>query len=211
MKSINQEIADILNQDIALQKCLKRSIINIRALAHYVLKEYNLTYTLDAVISAIRRYDVDNVSILNLKSANRVFSEMLISTKDNVAMILLRDGQFNIISKDFLQDKKLRDNVRLIKGKETVSLFVNQKDLDSKIALFPSSSVLDVQQGLSEIRLRFQKDIRGIKGVIARVTSELALLDINIEQVLYTFPDVLLYVKENDLVQAHKSLLALKR
>ena len=210
MKSVNQEIAAILNKDVALQKCLKRDIINTRALAQAILKEHLLTYSLDAIISAIRRYDLEDISLLNSKESKEAFSKMLISTKDNVTMIVIQDALFQTVAQDFLNEKKLKDNIRIVKGKETVSLFVNQKDLDLKLKLFPASQTIEVQKNLSEIRLHFQGDVRKIKGIVARVTSELAMLDINIEQIFYTFPDVLLYVKEGDLVKAHQSLLTLK-
>ncbi len=210
MKSVNQEIAAILDKDMALQKCLKREVINTRALAQVLLKEHLLPYSLDAIISAIRRYDLEDISILNSKESKEAFSKMLISTKDNVTMIVIKDALFKVIAQDFLNEQKLKDNVRLLKGKETISLFVNQKDLEFKLKLFPSSHVVEMQKNLSEIRLHFSGDVRKIKGIIARVTSELAMLDINIEQIFYTFPDVLLYVKEENLVKAHQSLLTLK-
>ena len=211
MKSVNVEIAGILNKHISIQKCLKRKIINVRSLAKFLISEYDLRFSLDAVISAVRRYDVENVSLLGSKGALKMFTRMSISTKDNVAKIMLKDSAFKEICQDFLSKKLLKENARVIKAKETVALVVSQKDLQKKLALFKSSDILSVEKNLAEIRLHFPKDIQNIKGVIGRTGAELATHDINIEEVIYSIPDMLLYVKEKSLVEAHRVLLELKK
>ncbi len=210
MKSINQEIAEILQKDIALQKCLKRDLINTRSLARQLIKEYNFSYSMDAVISAIRRYDLENISLLSSEAQN-AFKKMSITTKDNVARLTLHDHAFTTIAQDTITKKILKENIRLIKSKETITLLVSQKDIEKKIALFDKSDIINIQHNLTEIRLQFAQDIINIKGIVARVASELALCDINIEEIIYSMPDLLLYVREEDLVSAHKALLEIKK
>ena len=210
MKSINAEIANLLNKHVSIQKCLKREIVNVRALAAFMIKTYNLEHSLDAVISAIRRYDLEQVSLIGSKEALRMFTKMSISTKDDVAKIVLRDRAFREICQDYLGAKLLKENARIIKAKETITLVVSQKELQKKLSLFKSSDILLVEKNLAELRLHFPKDIQNIKGVIGRAGAELATHDINIEEVVYSIPDMLLYVKEKSLVEAHRVLLELK-
>ncbi len=209
MKSINQEINNILNKHISIQKCLKRGIINIRSLAKFLISEYGLRYTLDSVISAIRRFDLDEISLLSSETKKN-FSKMTISTKDNVTRIILKDRAFKDICSDFLGKRVLKENCRVLKSKETVTLVVNQKDLEKKLALFKDSDIIEIQKDLSEIRLKFPKDISKIKGIVSRITSELATRDINIEEIFYNIPDLLIYVKETNLIQAHHALREIK-
>ena len=210
MKSINQEINSILNKHISIQKSLKRGIINIRSLAKHIINEYELKYTLDSVISAIRRFDLDEMSLLASKKAEQHFSKMIIATKDNVSRIVLKDRAFKEICVDFLGKKILKTNCRILKSKETVTLIVSQKDLKKKLALFKEADIIETQKDLAEIRLKFPKDISKIKGIIARITSELTTRDINIEEIFYNIPDLLIYVKESNLVQAHHALREIK-
>jgi len=210
MKSVNQEISDILQKDIALQKCLKRDLINTRSLARQLIKDNNLSYSLDAVISAIRRYDLENISLLSSEAQN-AFKKMSITTKDNITRLTLHDHAFTNIAQDFITKKFLKENLRLIKSKETVTLLVSQKDIEKKISLFDKSDIINIQKDLTEIRLQFTQDITSIKGIVARVASELALCDINIEEIIYSMPDLLIYIREDDLVSAHKALLDIKR
>jgi len=210
MKSINAEITGILNKHVSIQKCLKRDIINIRSLARFIISEYHLKYSLDAVISAVRRYDLEHVSLIGSKGAMKMFTKMSISTKDDVAKIVVRDRAFKEICRDFLDKRLLKENARIIKAKETITLVVSQKDLQKKLDLFKPSDVMLVEKNLAELRLHFPKDIQNIKGVIGRAGAELATHDINIEEVIYSIPDMLLYVKEKSLVGAHRALLELK-
>lgn len=211
MKSINQEVANLLNKHISIQKCLKREIINIRALAKFLIKEYELAYPLDAVISAIRRYDLDNVSLISSQKAQEIFSQMLITTKDSIVRILLRERAFREVCEDFLNGKLLKENARMIKGKEVLTLVVSQKDLDQKLSLFKPGDILKVQKDLAEIRLHFPKTLHNVKGVVARITGELATREINIEEIIYSFPDILVYVKEDSLIEAHEALRKIKK
>ncbi|PIN73959.1 hypothetical protein COV20_02495 [Candidatus Woesearchaeota archaeon CG10_big_fil_rev_8_21_14_0_10_45_16] len=211
MKSVNQQVQAIIDKDIAVQKCLRRGIINTRSLARDLIKSHNLPHSTDAVISALRRYDVDEISLSSSKEASDLFNKMAVSTKDGVARILLRDSAFKEISDDYLNKKLLKNNFRIVRAKETITLIVNQRDIEKKLALFKASDVLETEKDLSEIRLHFPKKIDEIKGILARITAELALRDINIKEVMYSIPDWLVYVKESDLIEAHRSLMELKK
>jgi hypothetical protein len=209
MRSVNKVIAGVINRDVYVQKCLKRGILNIRSLAKFLINKHDLNYSLDAVISAIRRYDLDEISLLEEKSD--VFSKMLISTKDHVAKVTIKEPAFKLICEDFLGKKVLRDNFRMNKSKETITVVLNQKDIDNKLKLFKDKDILNIQKGLSELRLHFTEDVTGIKGIIARIAGELAARDINIEDELHSMPDLMIYVKEKNLVKAHETLMKIKK
>ena len=211
MKSINQEISHILSKHLSIQKSLRKGIVNIRALAKYLISEYDLKYTMDAVISAIRRFDLDDISLLASRETDHYFSKMIVSTKDNVTRIILKDRAFKDICADFLGKRILKENCRILKSKETVTLIISQTDLEAKLSLFKESDIIETQIKLSEIRLQFPKDISKTKGVISRIASELAVRDINIEEIFYNIPDLLIYVKEDNLVQAHQALREIKK
>jgi aspartokinase len=210
MKSVNQKVERLINKHISVQKSLKRGIVNVRSLAKYLIKEYNLDDSLDAVISSIRRFDLDNLSVLGSKDAGKAFKKVSIFTKDNVAKIVLKDKAFKEVCEDFLGKKTLKENFRIVKGKEILTLIVNKKDLKNKSSLFKQADVLEVHDNLSEIRLHFPDDITMVKGVLSRLTSELSTRDINIMEIIISMPDILIYVKEINLVEAHQALRQIK-
>jgi aspartokinase len=210
MSSINQEIAKLINQHISIQKSLKRDIVNLRGLAKFLIKRYHLTYPVDGVISAIRRYDFGHFSEDKMELIQEVFSKMLLTTKDNVARIILKDSAFDKISKDYLEENILKKNLRIIKAKEQITLIVNQKNIEEKLGLFDKEDIVTVHKGLSEIRIQFQKDITFLKGIVSRITSELATRDINLVDIIFSMPDILVYVQEEDMLEALESLRKIK-
>ncbi len=208
--SINKEVSRILGRDIAILKCMMRGLINSRALARYIIKTYELSYSFEAVVSAVRRYNEYRLLQASDEVKN-IFKGVLVSTKDNVARVVVKDNAFTDICRDFLQGKRLKVNCRIIKSKETVTLILSQKDLEDKLSLFRRTDILAVQKDLSEIRLHFGKDFTGMKGIMARIAGELALQEVNIEDLLCSIPDILIYVKEESIISAHKSLMELKK
>ena len=184
MKSVNQQIAHLLSKYPSIQKCMKRDIINVRSLARFLKEKYQLPYTMDALISSIRRYDLDDVTIITSKEADEALSKVLISIKDNVAKIRLKDIAFKEICNDYIKEQILKKNTRLVKSKEIITLIVNQKDLEQKKSVFKEEDIMEIKKNLAEIRLQFSKDISNIKGILSRIIGELAIRDINLEEVI---------------------------
>ncbi|MBI5389492.1 hypothetical protein HZB01_03880, partial [Candidatus Woesearchaeota archaeon] len=56
MHTIRAQVWKAIETDAAAKKDLSRNVINVRALAKYLLSEYKINATLEAVISSIRRY-----------------------------------------------------------------------------------------------------------------------------------------------------------
>ena len=64
MTNITHFVWDFLNKHPAMQKSLKMGIVNVRALASYIIKQGKMDSSTHAVISAIRRYNAGNDSVL---------------------------------------------------------------------------------------------------------------------------------------------------
>ena len=60
MVSVNQRIWNIISKELCVERELLHGLINIRALAKYLIDKYSLNASLDSVISAIRRYEAIN-------------------------------------------------------------------------------------------------------------------------------------------------------
>ena len=210
MVSINQEIARLLNKHISIQKSLKREIINLRALAKFLIKQYNLNHPVDAVISAIRRYEGGFFADERFNQTNEAFNSMLITTKDNVARLVVKDNEFSKICEDYLDEQKLKKNFRLVKSKEELTLIVNQKDLKEKLVLFDKENILCMQENLSEIRLQFPIETALLKGLLSRLAAEITTRDINMMDIISSKTEILLYVEEKDLINSIDALRKIK-
>jgi aspartokinase len=208
-KQIIQRIVNnLLLKDISIQKDLQRGIINTRALALFLIKNYALQTSLDAVISAIRRFQSDETFAEN-KELENVFKDMVILTKNNIVSIKLKDNAFADIAKDFMNNQLLKKNLRLAKTKEYVRILISKNDFENKINVFKKDDILEIKQNLCEIRLVLSKDYNNTKGLLAKITSELALHNVNIYDTIICMPEILFYVDEKDLIAAQKSIIEL--
>ncbi|MFH1439412.1 MAG: hypothetical protein ABIG89_02525 [Candidatus Woesearchaeota archaeon] len=207
--NINRQIWNIISRDIALQKCLKDEIINNRALAKFLIKKHNLTYSLDAVLSAVRRY-VGEEFEEHAEEIEEAFSKIIILTKNNIASIKLKSDSFTNIANDHLTKQALKFNFRMAKTKEIIKLIVNQKDIEKKLHTFDQQYILDVTMNLCEIRIMLDKDATYVRGFISRISNELALHDVNIHDIIIAVPEILIYVDEKELINAQKCLMELK-
>ena len=206
--NIQRVVNNLLQQDISIIKNLQRGIINTRALASYLIINYHLDTSVDAVISAIRRFEKEES--MDDPNIAPVFKDLIILTKNNIAAIKLKDDAFYQIAKDYMADQLLKKNMRLIKSKEYIKILITQKELEQKLNLFNKEDVLEITQNLCELRLILSKDFNKTKGVLARVSSELALHNVNIYDTILCVPEILFYVEEKELLEAQKSILELK-
>lgn len=208
--SVNQHISKLLHSDIAIQKDLTRNLINMRALAKYVIKKYDVRASLDSVISAIRRFQSDELFEEEEKALLHIFKNALISTKNNMTVINtnLTEAEFH---KRFCKNNGHHHSIKLVTGSDGIRIITEQKELDNYKNLFTKDELINIESDLSEISVMVNEQASHTKGVIARLTSELAMSNINLYELIVAMPEFLVYVKQKDLVKAHDSLLKLSK
>ena len=207
--SINNVIWRLIAEDVSIQKELNRGLINIRGLARYLIDKHHLDASMDAVISAIRRYETEQIFEDNTKEIDAVLRSAIITTKNYVTCITVKEIEYPTIAKDFVGKNILKENFRLVKSKEFVKLYLNQKDIEKKTDLFKKENVLSVSKDLAEIRVTMHSKATETVGVLARISHEIALHGVSIHGIIIAVPELLLYVKSDDLVRGHKAVLGL--
>ncbi len=215
MTNITQSVWNILTQDLSIQKNLKRNLINIRALAKYIIREYQLKASIDSVISAIRRYSSNSSFYDNLHSVGSIFLNADIATKNNLVCLVLRQ-QSNIrqyldqVSK--ITDFEKRDTLRIIKGKKNMKIITDMVHLKKLKEFFSNEEDLEFKDNLSEIRMTLAgKKADYTKGVAARIVNELLTNQVNINEIIFCVPEIIIYVDQKDLLKAHESIVKLSR
>ena len=71
------------------------------------------------------------------------------------------------------------------------------------------NKIVKVEKELSEISIVVKETAVKTKGILARISNELALHGINLVEIIMDPPEFLIYVKEKDTVEAHKALFNL--
>lgn len=206
--NINQTVWKILESDLAIQKDISRHIINVRALAKHLLKQYELPASLDSVISAIRRFQGEEHFADDDKELHHIFRDSIISTKNNMACITLAISPKALFTKICASGDHL-PAFKVTTGSEETKVIVEQPHLDQVKGWFDKKDILSIDKDLSELLVVVSEKSVHTKGVLARIATELSLGNINIHELIMCPPEFIVYVKERDIVKAHEALLKL--
>jgi len=210
MTSITKQVWEILDNDITIKKDLERGIINVSALSQYILDTYQIQGSLDSVISAIRRYKSDETIQDDYVKITKTLQDAVISTKTNISLITLKNvtNTYKYIGTIMSHEDFLRNDVfRLIKTRFDVQIVVDRDSLTKAKSFFPESAVEDIRKGLVELSIQLTQKGWDTKGVLSRITNELATQGINIVMIFSVFPTISIFLDEKDLVKAHEALI----
>ena len=205
--SIKKDIWDILRTDMAIQKDLDRGLINTRALARYILKNYPVKAGFDTAIVAIREFRSEQVFQKEEQKLSRLFKDSAIKTRDNVACITLRRSGLEKVNRAFDRN----DVLRMVSGSSSIKIITDRDTLGEARAIFPAKDVIKVEEGLSELSVTLSEKVIKTKGILARIADEIALQNINIEELIICPPEFLIYVKQEDVIKTYEALLKLRK
>ena len=199
------EVWKILDTSPSIQREMSRGLINHSALARYIIEEKKVDATLDAVISAIRRYKIDHYEEL-FNTANSIICHSAISTKSKLANIsIIKDTETQkMLPKLFdLINFNRGDVLRIIQADESIKILVNEKNLEKIKKQFSKDKIIKIDDHLGEINMHLHPEAVNTPGIIAVVSNELAMNGINIMETMSCVPELLWFVKEEDLLSAY--------
>ena len=209
MTNINQTVWRLITQDASITMSLRRDMLNIRALALYLIKKHHLDASVDAVISAIRRYPMEKSVAESEERLSEIFKNSIIFTKSNMACITVEaDGIRNLIAN--FGEHGAHKNFRLIRGKKYTKVIVNESDLDIFKRYLKKEDIIDIKKGLGEVRIVLHEGSENMRGILAKITGAIALHEISISEFIMCFPDVLIYIHQKDLLRTHQAVLSVQ-
>lgn len=203
------EVWKFLDETPYIRMSMGKYLINTRALAKYIIKEKKLDTTVDAAISAIRRYDLESTTSI-LEKAHKVISKRIgLSTRSPLANIsLIKDDEIQkLLPKLFLLIQYNQGDVlRIIHADESIKVLVDEKNLGKVKKIFPENKIIRIDENLAEINIHQHPDARATPGIIAVISNELAMHNINIMENMSCFPEWLWFVEEKDLLKTYRIL-----
>lgn len=208
MNNINQKVHDILSSDLTLQKDLHRKIINVRALAKYLINMYQLKASIDAVISAIRRYDIKGKFEKFEVNVMDIFKGSLIATRSNLTCITASNTAKDKLPLILKQLSKIARTFNAIEGTNEFKLIID-KEYTNHIKKILGEDLKYIETDLGEVRIVLKKEAIKTTGVLAKIANEISLREINIYDVLICSPEIIILVKQKDLLKAHESITQL--
>ena len=209
MTNIVDSVWKILDNSPDITRNLSLGLINIRALAKYFVDKQDIPGTVDAVISAIRRYDI--------KKQNAIFSRALamikdadsISTMSNLANIsLVKDTEIQKLIPRFFEIIQYQhgDVLRIIQADGAIKVLINEKNLEKIQKILPSEKIIHIDRNLAEINIHQNPNAKKTPGILAVMTNELANHGISVYEVLTCFPEMLWFVDQQHLLESYSIL-----
>ena len=205
MTHIAEKVKVFLDNDFIIRKCLFRNILSLRALSRYIIKVLRLEEkNLDAVMSAIRRYKKEE----KLKSdtdLKKIFSRISIKTRSNIVDICLRKNkkvleQLNKINA--IVDIEKGEVIRIIQAEESIRVILDEKNLDKFFEHFSRNECISIEKNLNEVNLHFTLEAAKTKGILSLISSSLNAEDINVIEIISCAPELLIFIKKDDLLKA---------
>ena len=200
MPNITKEVWKIIESDRAIERDLSRNVINMRALARFIIDKYGLEASLDSVISAIRRFDIKSTQENDRKLSN-LFKDAIIKTRNNIVCITVRHEAGAEIK---------ADGIRSATGTQTSKLIIEKSRLKEFLTAIPRKAIEKIEEDLSELSITIDERSIKTRGVLARIANEISLSNINIEEIIISPPEFLIYVKEENITKTYESVLRLQ-
>ena len=205
MTNIVHEVWKILDTSPSIRKDMGLGLINNSALARYIIKEKKLDAEMDAILSAIRRYEIElNEDLIN--TANNIICHSAISTKSRLSNIsIIKDTETQkLLPKLFtLINYNRGDVLRIIQADESIKILVDEKNLEKVKRVFSQDKIIKIDENLGEINIHLHPEAVNTPGIIAVISNELLMNEINIMETMSCVPELLWFVREKDLPLAY--------
>ena len=211
MESVSEIVKKFLDYNPCIRRDLDRGIINIRALARYIKTEKNIDTKIDAIISAIRRYDNEHHKEI-LKNSLYLLKKAPISTKGGLANIAITKDEENQekLSNIFsLINYSSGDVLRISQADGQMKILVDERNLSKIKKLFTDKKIIKIDKELAEINIHFPEGASKKVGIIGIITNELAINGVNVIEIISCAPEILFFVHEKDLTIAHRLIYRL--
>ena len=210
MTQIQKQVHEYIERNLIIKNTLEKDLISIRKLARHIAEKIN-SDKYDAIISAIRRYG-KNESKNTYETAIKMVKNTKISTKSDIVSIAIEknhDAQL-ILPKLFEKiDFSKSEVLRIIQAEEAIKIIIDKKNLEKIEKIIPKQIILKIEKDLAEINLNLDKEAVNTPGIISVIFSELMINNINIMEALSCVPEMLIFVKEKDLLKSYSILFNL--
>lgn len=209
MTNITKEIWRYIDLDPNVRIGLLRGYINRRSLALYLIKQHRIDESINAVLSAIRRYEHKVPIKQGFNQALELIETATMSSKNGIVSISLERGEE--------VEKRLPELIstigvakhhvlRLIHANESLKLIIDKKNLDKVKKIIPENKIRKIEGNLAEVTVHMVEKTWTAPGVASILTTELFTHGVNIYEIMSCIPEIILFFKEDDLMKAYTVL-----
>lgn len=209
MTNIQSEVTNFIEQDVSIRRGLVRGLLNIRALAKYVHSNLQLSCTIDAVISAIRRYEEKEEPKVDIKKRYQLIAAAKVSSRTRMISVLLKKDQEVRKSLTKLYDEMdflKGDVLRILEVNQFIKIIIDEMNINKIKANFSKTKIITINKKLGEICVIYSNEVANTPGVFAALSSEFALSDISLVDGVICGNEHIFIVNEDDLMKALEAM-----
>ena len=203
--NVREFVWKFIDTDISLKKDLSRKIINIRSLAKYIIATQKINSSLDAVISAIRRYNFDFKKSEDTNSIHSVLKQARVAIRTKMSSLLLKRTDLvktKLGRPDKLMDFQGHDIIRVLEGSQALTIVVDQKNFEKIKSTFPKDLILEENKKVGMVEINYPRILKKTPGVFSIIYNELAENNISIIDALISSNEHILIIEEEKLLKA---------
>ncbi len=183
MTNINKLVHAYIDNDISIRKMLSARLINTSSLARRIAKEQGLSGSMDAVISAIRRYDNLHVKEKRQAEIYRLLKQTKVTTRNRLASVLIEKN--GTLHEDIRRVYTLinfaaGEILKVFELESFVKIIVDEKNADAVAKRMGTGKAPETRKGICEITLSYPEKVTKMPGVFALISQELANNEISI-------------------------------
>lgn len=205
IQNMREFVWKIIDTDISLKKDLLRGVINVRSLAKHILSTQKVNASLDAVISAIRRYDKSAENKLEAYSVYDVLKQARITTRTNMSSLLLKrtdEVKTKLGRPDKLMDFQGHETIRVLEGSQALTLIFDRKNFEKIKSIFTKAVVLEENKNVGMIEITYPRILKKTPGVFLMLYNELAENGISVIDSLISSTEHIIILEEEKLLKA---------
>lgn len=205
-RSLADVVKETIEKDAVIKKGLARNLINIRALARVIQGTVGEKTSLEAIVSAIRRYPVQEM-MEDYGNIGRLISKLTLKNKI-LGMTLDNDPDIlNLLNKISMEmDYKTGNTFRFVKGFENIRVAMDEKNIDKVLDVVPKQRILQTNRGLAEILISLSKEAAYTPSVISSITTEVSMNGVNITDFMSCDAEMIILVFERDALKTYEVL-----
>jgi predicted regulator of amino acid metabolism with ACT domain len=199
-------VEKMIERDPVIKKGLQREIINSRALARFIQKTDGIDSTLDSILGVIRRYPLASERVAG---TDQILRDCELTMRNRIGDLAVEHGS-HVMQQiaEFAGSVKSTggENLRVVVGQRSIRVIAEQKALEKLRENFQEREIVRYSDNLVEISLLLTPRAEQTRGIYARITSELALNDVNLVGIMCCSPESILLVEEKDAPKAIETL-----
>ena len=209
MTNIQASVTNFIEQDVSIRRGLSRGFLNTRALAKYIHKNLMLNCSIDAVISALRRYETKEEPKEYIKDRYKLIASAKVSSRTRMVSILFRkdmDVRNSLIKLYNKIDFSKGEVLRILEVSQFIKIVIDEANLKKVEELFTKKDIVETEKKLGEISIIYSDAVKDTPGVFAVLTSELALNGISIRDGVICGSEHIFIINEDDQMKALQAL-----